>query len=125
MKIAFVLFFIPYACYAYNHNSNDEVWHIAMEEAMNGNNSIFISLIIYGFIITFIVGNIPALISRYIIFKKPLEYKHAKKLSVIFSITGFIIFLLLGGGNPLAWYINYHISRWVMHRRYDVNIEKI
>ena len=121
MKFSFILFFIPYICFAHNHNKNAEVWGYAMEGAVNGDNSFLISLIIYGIIITFLIGNIPAIISRYCIFKKPLEYKRARKFALIFSISGFLIFSLLGGGNPVSWFINYYISRWVMHRHYNEN----
>ena len=85
------------------------------------------------FAVTWVIGLSPALISRYLIYKEPLPKKTANWIAAIFSISFWMIFLLIIAaaeqqrvGNGAVWVLMFFVSRWVMNRgRNDMLVARL
>lgn len=84
-----------------------------------------LSSILFGFIISWVIGLTPALLYRYAIFKKPVPNKKAfwclapivAILCILFKAT---VASLNNGGynpNPIPWILIYWGGQWIMTRR--------
>jgi len=81
--------------------------------------------LVFGLILSWSVGLAPALVYRYVIFRRPLE-----KMEVFWRLAPIIVFLMFAfkltmaelsgkppNGNPLPWIIIYYIGKWIMTRK--------
>jgi hypothetical protein len=77
-----------------------------------------------GFLISWFMGLLPALIYRYIFYKKPIEKKRVFwrlapiiiVLALLFKLTNAAISGEPPRGNPIPWIIIYYIGKWIMTR---------
>ena len=80
---------------------------------------------VFGLILSWSVGILPAIIYRYAIFKKPIEKKKVFwRLAPIVVVLMFAFKLTtaeLSGTqpnpNPIPWIIIYYIGKWIMTRK--------
>lgn len=79
---------------------------------------------VFGFILSWSVGILPAIIYRYAIFKRPIEKKKVFwRLAPIIAILMFVFKMTAAGlsgkqpnANPIPWVIIYYIGKWIMTR---------
>ena len=100
---------------------------------MDTNTIIFLTELIFGLIVGWIlswsVGILPALIYRYLIYKKPIEKKKVfGRLAPIITILMFAYKITMSiltntnpNPNPVPWIIIYYIGKWIMTRNYISN----
>jgi len=89
----------------------------------------YVSNLIFGWLLSWSLGLVPALIYRYVIFRKPIEKKKvfwrlAPVVIVLMFIYKLIISVLSGtdpNPNPVPWVIIYYIGKWIMTRNYISN----
>ncbi|HRZ17139.1 MAG TPA: hypothetical protein P5141_06210, partial [Candidatus Hydrogenedentes bacterium] len=96
---------------------------------MNADTSSFVIALffglVFGLLVSWSVGLAPALIYRYIIYKRPIEKK-----KVFWRLAPFVIMLAflfkmtnaaLSGEpprwNPIPWIVIYYIGKWIMTRQ--------
>lgn len=85
----------------------------------------------FGFLISWSVGLMPAIVYRYIFFKAPIDGR-----KVFWRLAPFVIIIGLAfklinsalfgqppSGNPIPWIIIYYIGKWIMTRRPKRNKE--
>jgi len=76
-----------------------------------------------GFVLSWSIGLFPAIIYRYVIYKKPIEKKKVLRLFapivIVLAVFFKIITAVLSGeihGNPFPWVIIYFVGKWIMTR---------
>jgi len=96
---------------------------------MDTNTTDFVVELIFGFffgwILSWSVGLLPALIYRYVVFKRPIDKKKVFwRLAPVVFVLMFAFKLTMAGlsatrpnGNPIPWVIIYYIGKWVMTRQ--------
>ncbi|MBM4043746.1 MAG: ankyrin repeat domain-containing protein [Planctomycetes bacterium] len=80
---------------------------------------------VFGLLLSWSVGLAPALIYRYVIYKRPIEKKKAFwRLAPVVTILMFVFKLTMAGlsgtnpnPNPIPWVIIYYIGKWIMTRQ--------
>lgn len=89
----------------------------------------YVSNLIFGWLLSWSIGLVPALIYRYVILRKPIEKKKvfwrlAPVVIVLMFIYKLTISILSGtdpNPNPVPWIIIYYIGKWIMTRNYISN----
>lgn len=103
----------------YDGNNAEDVGSAYDTDEKDTTPNLFIASLFFSLLITIAVYSLPIIIYRYLIRKKPMEPKAAKKVTVIYAVIAFLlmsvlIFLMQGngaaGGAILFWsWINYLI----------------